>query len=182
MFERFFQWISPWTNQNKTNSMMLMNINPKTWSVIVSCNCNRLPVKQKLITKPSCLLTYLIKHLQISNLHTISTIVFHFRHILFLHNLLIHLFSQFHKSVHPLAKGLSVSSVHDCEIHSLRIPGIRILHQISVPGANRVVHGSLFLDPTRPGKTLARSDPTRDCRLTRLAARLFFPKVHSLIE
>ena len=25
----------------------------------------------------------------------------------------------------------------------------------------RVVHGSLFLDPTRPGKTLTRPDPTR---------------------
>ena len=35
------------------------------------------------------------KHLQINNLH-IFTIVFHFRHILFLHDLLIHLFFPFH--------------------------------------------------------------------------------------
>ena len=28
----------------------------------------------------------------------------------------------------------------------------------------RVVHGSLFLDPTRPAETLTRPDPTRDCR------------------
>ena len=43
------------------------------------------------------------KHLQINNLH-ISTIVFHFRHILFLHDLLIHLFSPFHMSDHHLAR------------------------------------------------------------------------------
>ena len=42
------------------------------------------------------------KHLQINNLH-ISTIVFHFRHILFLHDLLIHLFFPFHMSDHHLA-------------------------------------------------------------------------------
>ena len=29
---------------------------------------------------------------------------------------------------------------------------------------SRVVHGSLFLDPTRPGETLTRPDPTHDCR------------------
>ena len=59
-----------------------------------------------------------IKHLQINNLH-IFTIVFHFRHILFLHDLLIHLFFPFHLSDHHLAKGLSLSSVHDFGIHSL---------------------------------------------------------------
>ena len=37
------------------------------------------------------------KHLQINNLH-ISTIVFHFRHILFLQDFLIHLFFPFHMS------------------------------------------------------------------------------------
>ena len=38
------------------------------------------------------------KHLQINNLH-ISTIVFHFRHILFPHDLLIHSFFPFHTYV-----------------------------------------------------------------------------------
>ena len=51
------------------------------------------------------------KHLQINNLH-IFTIVFHFRHILFLQDLLIHLFFPFHMSDNHLAKGLSLSSVH----------------------------------------------------------------------
>ena len=74
------------------------------------------------------------KHLQINNLH-ISTIVFHFRHILFLHDLLIHLFSPFHMSDHHLAKGLSLSSVHDSGIHSLLIPETRLLYQYSVPGS-----------------------------------------------
>ena len=58
------------------------------------------------------------KHLQINNLH-ISTIVFHFRHILFPHDLLIHLFFPFYMSDHHLAQGLSLSSVHDSGIHSL---------------------------------------------------------------
>ena len=74
------------------------------------------------------------KHLQINNLH-ISTIVFHFRHILFLHDLLIHLFSPFHMSDHHLAKGLSLSSVHDSGIHSFLIPETRLLYQYSVPGS-----------------------------------------------
>ena len=43
------------------------------------------------------------KHLQINNLH-IFTIVFHSRHILFLHDLLIRLFFPFHMSDHHLAK------------------------------------------------------------------------------
>ena len=74
------------------------------------------------------------KHLQINNLH-ISTIVFHFRHILFLHDLLIHLFFSFHMSDYHLAKGLSLSSVHDSGIHSLLIRETRPLYQYSVPGS-----------------------------------------------
>ena len=74
------------------------------------------------------------KHLQINNLH-IFTIVFHFRHILFLHDLLIHLFFPFHMSDHHLEKGLSLSSVHDSGIHSLLIPETRLLYQYSVPGS-----------------------------------------------
>ena len=34
----------------------------------------------------------------------------------------------------------------------------------TVVSRGRVVHGSLFLDPTRPAETLTRPDPTRDCR------------------
>ena len=74
------------------------------------------------------------KNLQINNLH-IFTIVFHFRHILFLHDLLIHLFFPFHMSDHHLAKGLSLSSVHDSGIHSLLVPETRLLYQYSVPGS-----------------------------------------------
>ena len=77
------------------------------------------------------------KHLQINNLH-IFTIVFHFRHmthILFLQNLLIHLFYPFHMSDHHLAKGLSLSLDHDFGIHSLLIPEILILYQSFVPGS-----------------------------------------------
>ena len=74
------------------------------------------------------------KHLHINNLH-IFTIVFHFRHILFLHDLLIHLFFPFHLSDHHLAKGLSLSSVHDSGIHSLLILETRLLYQYSVPGS-----------------------------------------------
>ena len=74
------------------------------------------------------------KHLQINNLH-IFTIVFHFRHILFLHDLLIHLFFPFHMSDHHLAKRLSLSSVHDSGIHSLLIPETRLLYQCPVPGS-----------------------------------------------
>ena len=72
------------------------------------------------------------KHLQINNLH-IFTIVFHFRHTLFLHDLLIHLFFPFHMSDHHLAKGLSLSSVHDSGIQSLLTPETRLLYQYSVP-------------------------------------------------
>ena len=75
------------------------------------------------------------KHLQINDLH-IVTIVFSFRHILFLQDLLIHLFSPFHMSDHHLAKGLSLSSVEDSGMHSLLIPETRLLYQYSVPGSN----------------------------------------------
>ena len=88
-----------------------------------------LPIKES-ITKSVFSHT---KHLQINNLH-ISTIVFHFRHILFLHDLLIHLFFPFHMSDHHLAKELSLSPVHDSGIHSLLIPETRPLYQYSVPG------------------------------------------------
>ena len=74
------------------------------------------------------------KHSQINNLH-IFTIIFHSRHTLFLHDLLIHSFYPFHMSDHHLAKGLSLSSVHDFGIHYLPIPEIRILYQLSVPGS-----------------------------------------------
>ena len=47
----------------------------------------------------------------------IFTIVFHFRHTLFLQDLLIHLFFSFHMSDHHLAKGLSLSLVHDFGMH-----------------------------------------------------------------
>ena len=74
------------------------------------------------------------KHSQINNLH-IFTIVFHFRHILFLQDLLIHLFFPFHMSDHHLAKGLSLSLAHDSGIHSLLTPETRLLYQYSVPGS-----------------------------------------------
>ena len=72
------------------------------------------------------------KHLQINNLH-IFTIVFHSRHILFLHDLLIRLFFPFHMSDHHLAKGLSLSSIHAFGIHSPLIPETHFLYQYSVP-------------------------------------------------
>ena len=74
------------------------------------------------------------KHLQINNQH-IFTIVFHFLHILFLQDLLIHLFFPFHMFDHHLAKGLSLSSVHVSGIHSLLIPETRLLYQYSVLGS-----------------------------------------------
>ena len=40
-----------------------------------------------------------------------------------------------------------------CRVAPIRVLRIRIWF--------RVVHGSLFLDPTRPGETLTRPDPTR---------------------
>ena len=72
------------------------------------------------------------KHLKINNLH-IFTIVFHSRHILFLHDLQIRLFFSFHMSDHHLAKGLSLSSVHASGIHSPLIPETHLLYQYSVP-------------------------------------------------
>ena len=58
-------------------------------------------------------------------------IVFHFRHILFLQNLPIHLLFLFHMHDHHLAKGLSLSLVHASGIHSLLIPKTRLLYQYS---------------------------------------------------
>ena len=69
---------------------------------------------------------------RLNNLH-IFTIVFHSRHILFLHDLLIRLFFPFHMSDHHLAKGLSLSSVHASGIHSSLIPETHLLYQYSVP-------------------------------------------------
>ena len=74
------------------------------------------------------------KHLQINNLHIVTT-VFHFRHILFQQDLPIHSFFPFHMSDHHSAKGLSLSLVHDFGIHYLLIPEIRLLYQYSVPGS-----------------------------------------------
>ena len=42
---------------------------------------------------------------------------------------------RLHMSDHHLAKGLSLSSVHDFGIHNLPIPEIRILYQLSIPGS-----------------------------------------------
>ena len=76
------------------------------------------------------------KHLQINNLGLhIFRIVFHFRHILFLQNLLIHSFFPFHLSDHHSVKGLSLSLVHDIGTHYLLIPEIHLLYQYSVPGS-----------------------------------------------
>ena len=70
------------------------------------------------------------KHLQINNQH-IFTIVFHFLHILFLQDLLIHSFFPFHMFDHHLAKGLSLSSVHVSGIHSLLIGAVhKVCHAI----------------------------------------------------
>ena len=66
-----------------------------------------LPIKQRIDYK-ICLLTYeTLTHQQPRYLYNI---VFHFRHIVFLHDLLIHLFFPFHMSDHHLANGLSLSS------------------------------------------------------------------------
>ena len=89
------------------------------------------PIKQRIDYKLCLSHT---KHSQINNLH-IFTIVFHFRHTLFLQDLLIHSFFPFHMSDHHLAKGLSLSLVHDFGIPYLLIPEIRILYQLSVPGS-----------------------------------------------
>ena len=89
-----------------------------------------LPIKQRIDYK-LWLLTY--KTLPSNNLH-IFTVVFHFCHILFLQDLLIHSFFPFHMSDHQSAKGLSLSLVHDFGIHYLLIPEIH-LYQYSVPGS-----------------------------------------------
>ena len=87
-----------------------------------------LPIKQRIDYK-TCLLTYkTLTNQQPTYLYNSLS-----RHILFLHDLLIHLFFPFHMSDHHLAKGLSLSSVHDSEIHSLLKPETRLLYQYSVP-------------------------------------------------
>ena len=92
-----------------------------------------LPIKQRIDYK-LCLLTYkTLTNQQPTYLY--NTIIFHFRHTLFLHDLLIHSFYPFHMSDHHLAKGLSLSSVHDFGIHYLPIPEIRILYQLPVPSS-----------------------------------------------
>ena len=96
-----------------------------------------LPIRQRIDYK-ICLLTYktlTILHILSYLILHIFTIVFHFRHILFLQDLLIHLFFPFHMFDHHLAKGLFLSSVHDSGIHSLLIPETRLLYQYSVPGS-----------------------------------------------
>ena len=93
-----------------------------------------LPIKQRIDYNFTNSVFSHTKHLQINNLH-IFTIVFHFHHILFLHDLLIHLSFPFHMSDHHLAKGLSLSLVHDSGIHSLLTPETRLLYQYSVPGS-----------------------------------------------
>ena len=60
------------------------------------------------------------KHLQINN------IVFHFRTILFLQDLVIHSFFPFYLSDHHLVKGLPLSLVHDSGIHFLLITETRL--------------------------------------------------------
>ena len=74
------------------------------------------------------------KHSQINNLHNF-TIVFHFRQILFLQDLLIHSFFPFYLTDHHLTKRLSLSLVHDSGIHSLLIPETGLLCQYSVPSS-----------------------------------------------
>ena len=85
------------------------------------------PYTKESTTKPVFSHT---KHLQINNLH-IFTIVFHSRHILFLHDLLIRLFFPFHMSDHHLAKGLSLSSVHASGIHSPWYP--KLIFSTNIP-------------------------------------------------
>ena len=75
------------------------------------------------------------KHLQINNQH-IFTIVFHFLHILFLQDLLIHSFFPFHMFDHHLAKGLSLSSVHVSGIHSSWYPKLVFFTNIPFPAQN----------------------------------------------
>ena len=70
------------------------------------------------------------KHLQINNLQKSFISI-----TLLLQDLLIYSFFPFHMSDHHLAKGLSLSLVHDFGIHYLLIPEIRILYQSSVPGS-----------------------------------------------
>ena len=93
-----------------------------------------LPIKQRIDYKV-CLFIYKTRTNQ-PRIH-IFTIVFHFRQILFLQDLLIHSFFPFYLFDHHLAKGLSLSSVHDFGLHSLLIPETRLLCQYSVPSSKQ---------------------------------------------
>ena len=87
-----------------------------------------LPIKQRIDYK-ICLLTY--KTLANEQPTYLYNLVFHFRQILFLQNLLIHSFFPFYlfDHLHHLVEGLSLSLVHDSGIHSIVIPEIRLLCQ-----------------------------------------------------
>ena len=95
-----------------------------------------LPIKQRIDYK-FCLLTYkTLTNQQPTYLYNSLSFLFH--HILFLQDFLIHLFFPFHTFDHQLAKGLSLSSVHDSGIHSLLIPETRLLFQYFVPGSKHI--------------------------------------------
>ena len=90
-----------------------------------------LPIKQRIDYK-TCLLTYkTLTNQQPTYLY--NSLSFPSHNILFLHDFLIRLFFPFHMSDHHLAKGLSLSSVHDSGIHSPLIPETHLLYQYSVP-------------------------------------------------
>ena len=88
-----------------------------------------LPIKQRLDYK-ICLLTY--KTLTNQQPIHISTIVFHFRHILFLHDLLIHSIPYVRSSL-----GKRAFSVIGPRLWNslLLIPETRLLYQYPVPGS-----------------------------------------------
>ena len=94
---------------------------------------------KELIT--NCLLTYKT----LTNQKPTFIFIFHFRHILFLQDLLIHSFFPFHMSDHHLAKGLHLSMVHDSVIPSLLIPETHLLYQYSVRSSKHTSSNLLFL-------------------------------------
>ena len=118
------------SQQTSTHSKLITNTSKYQHITPILKKLHWLPIKQRIDYK-LCLLIY---KTQINNLH-IFTIVSHFRHILFLQDLLIHLFFPFYMSDHHLATGLSLSSVHDSGIHSIPIPETRLLYQYSVPSS-----------------------------------------------
>ena len=89
-----------------------------------------LPIKHRMITKSVLSVFSHTKHLQINNLYiSLQYLVFHFRQILFLQDLLIHSFFLFYLSDHHLVEGLSLLLVHGSGIHSILIPETRLLCQ-----------------------------------------------------